>query len=142
MHTIKDDLDSDESMKKLLVRAKQLVNASQSKVDPRYLSRMEEIHGNDNTIYPYKDGKKELWEYILLWKNTQNATMIRRFIDLWRKLRKYKIIPNDITDHARELAEENAKKRKAIEESGKPDKQDTLINKVGARKRAFTTFHH
>ena len=142
MRTTKNDFDSDESMENLLARATQLVNASQSKVDPRYLAQLELIYAT-RTLYPYKSGKEDLAQYIYLRKNwIPDAQADRIFSQLWHTLRNHQIIPNDIIDHARELAEENARKRKIMEESKKQKKQNAIIEKVGARGKVFTHSHH
>lgn len=142
MCTTKNDFDSDESMEKLLARATQLMNASQSKVDPRYLAQLELIYAT-RTVYPYKSGKEDLAKYIYLRKNwIPDAQADRLFSQLWHTLRNHQIIPNDLIDHARELAEENARKRKIMEESEKKKKQKAIIEKVGVKKKTHTALHH
>lgn len=126
-------LVTNESMEELLAKARKLNADSISQVDPTYLAQIELIYTN-RTTYPYKDGKQELAEYIWLWKNDipDTATM-KRFIQLWHKLKKHGVIPDDVAIHSAKLTEEYAKKRELIENKDTLIKQEALVEQVGAK---------
>lgn len=129
-----DDLNEPEAA--IIARIEERLQKSTSKPDPAYLAQVELIYAN-RTVYPYADGRKDLAEYIELRKNNWAG---RYCTALWNKLKRYKIIPDDIAIHAAKVAEENAKKREALQNGDNTPKQEALIERVGARGKIVSFF--
>lgn len=90
----------------MLAELDQLLERPSLKPDPSYLAKMELAYAN-RVSYPYEWAKADLGEFIELWKRgAANSEEFDRLTSLSRKLIKHGIIPDEIGNHAKKLADE------------------------------------